>query len=144
MRGVNATALALLLVCAACSQVDTCAPDVGPLADLRCTESTARYGAGFWTAEAESDSEVWREARAFCAQSGALARDRCKLIGQVELVLNRRQEAADARRRLEALGGPVSPSPPAETTANDGFTGIPPGLPDPAGTSTEGPNDDGN
>ena len=117
-----ACAATLFLGCAA----DPCQQDRDPIETLLCETPSSTYGAEYWIRQAELYSPTWSAAFALCKEHGFPPRTRCGLVARAGLMRDLRAEAEAARRRFEERRAGERDS--AEQSAEEGFTGLPPGV----------------
>ncbi len=103
-------AVSILAGCSCPAAEDPCAVGADPVASLACPAPSATYGEEFWYAEAKADSDLWREALAFCSAEASADLVRCLEVRRTRLFLALERESAEGRARREA-GEPVLPDP---------------------------------
>jgi hypothetical protein len=74
----------LLLGCRA-SEEDLANGD-DPIAALGATVESSRYGEKYWQEQIQADSDVWREAVAYCADSERANYPNCEVVNRVAFI----------------------------------------------------------
>ncbi len=97
-------AMALAAFVAACARgPEAIANGSDPLAALRSPVRSARYDGAFWNREAADQTDLWRQAVAYCRTPGNSAAPNCQTVGLVLSTLDLERAAQEARRQLQVL-----------------------------------------
>ena len=85
-RNITLIVLASLWAVACGPSQEKIANGDDPIAALRSTAQSSRYGAAYWREQLEADSALWKEALTFCADSQRADYPNCQTVRSTEFI----------------------------------------------------------